>query len=310
MFPEPVDNIDDANVLAQPFDPRLQAAEPADDQTDLTPFLRGGVQSVDDCLVSQRIEFGGDHACLALLLPLAFHLDQLDQFVAQPGRSGVDAAELLRIGMAGYRIEEFGRIRSQFFVAGQQADITEEPSRRFAIVTRPEVDVSLDPGRFATHDDAELGMGPQALDPVNDLHCRLFQRLGPLQLVRVPEPRFEFNDRRHIFVVLGGSYQRVHDRAVAVGAVERLFDGHDIRIFCRLFDQPHDGQETVIGVVQQDILGGERVEHAAGQVDIGRGLRWPGIIFEFLEAEQVVQLAEGGQVERSRDAKDTLVRYM
>jgi len=51
-----------------------------------------------------------------------------------------------------------------------------------------------------------------------------------------------------------GAGERAHERAVAAGAVQRLFDGEDVGVLGRLLEKPHHRIERFVGVVEEDVL--------------------------------------------------------
>ena len=88
------------------------------------------------------------------------------------------------------------------------------------------------PSRRTTIDD--LGMGLELDEAEHDLGAGAFEIARPLDVRLLVEARLEFDQRHDRFAGFRRLGQRCDDRAVARGAVERLLDGDDIGIACRL----------------------------------------------------------------------------
>ena len=65
--------------------------------------------------------------------------------------------------------------------------------------------------------------------------------------------------------------QRAGDRAVAAGAVERLLDGDHVRVARRLAQELHHHVEAFVGVVDDDVLGADRREAVAAEIEDALG---------------------------------------
>ena len=97
-------------------------------------------------------------------------------------------------------------------------------------------------------------MGLPVDEAVDDLDPGALERARPHQILLFVEPRLEFNDRGDRLASLGGVDQRANDRRLLAGAVQRLLDRHDIRVRGGLLDELHHHLETLVGVVDEDVL--------------------------------------------------------
>ena len=69
------------------------------------------------------------------------------------------------------------------------------------------------------------------------------------------EARLDLDEGEHLLAGLGRVDQRLDDRAVAAGAVERLLDGEHVRVGGGLLEERlHARRERLVRVVQQHVL--------------------------------------------------------
>ena len=87
-------------------------------------------------------------------------------------------------------------------------------------------------------------MGFEAGNAVDHVHAGVFQAAGPVDVAGFVETGLQLDQRRDFLAVLGRPAQCPDDRRIAAGAIQRLLDGQDLRIFGRLLDQAHDGIES------------------------------------------------------------------
>ncbi len=282
----------------RPWHPGPQAADAADVQVDADAGSRGRVQGLDQFRVGQRIDLGNDVRPLALLAAFDLAVDQFQQLVAEAERRGGDPAVLLRHRVAGDGVEEAGGVGREFLVAGQEAHVAVQLGSHLVVVAGAEVDVALDPVRFAADDDADFGVRLEALDPVDHLDARLFEGLGPADVAGFVKAGLQLDQRRHVLARLRGPLQGGHDGAVAAGAVQDDLDRQHAGIVGGLLDQPHHRLEAFVRQRQQDILLLDRVEHARRRVHVGRRPWRPGVVLQFFEARDPAQRHQRGKVQR------------
>ncbi len=89
------------------------------------------------------------------------------------------------------------------------------------------------------------------MQAVDHVHAVLLEPARPGDVVRLVEAGLDLHERRDLLAVLGRPGERPDERAVAAGAVERLLDGEDVRVFGGLLDEADDRLERLVGVVQQ-----------------------------------------------------------
>lgn len=93
---------------------------------------------------------------------------------------------------------------------------------------------------------------------------------------------------------------------MACGAVEDLFDGDDVGVFCGFLDEAEDGFEGFVGVVEEDVAGGDGFEHGCAWGDGGGIAGGPFGIAEVIEAGEEGEFHEGCEAGWAIDADDFL----
>ena len=83
---------------------------------------------------------------------------------------------------------------------------------------------------LAPHDEAGLGVNLVADQAVDHMHAILFQAPRPLDVVRFIEARAQFHHGGDLLAVVHGVFERADDARIAAGAIERLFNGQDVRV--------------------------------------------------------------------------------
>ena len=118
-------------------------------------------------------------------------------------------------------------------------------------------------GALAADDQAELGMGLQFDEAVDDVDAGVFQIARPADVGGLVETRLQLHDRGDRLAGLHRFLQRLDDRAVARRSVERPLDGHDVRVGDRLAQVLHDNVEALVGVMDDDVLLADGAEAVA-----------------------------------------------
>ena len=90
--------------------------------------------------------------------------------------------------------------------------------------------------------------------PVSDMHPGTLQIACQQNIVLFVKPRFQLNDRCDGFTTLGRLDQCPDNRRIRCRAVECLADGQHIWIPRCLLQKPNNNFETLIGVVNNNIL--------------------------------------------------------
>src|SRR2546430_14811986 len=131
----------------------------------------------------------------------------------------------------------------------KQADVGVQPRGVRVVVAAPYVRVASGPPRSPAHDQRDLRVdlqGREAGDHVDA--CRL-ETLRPADVELLVEPRLELHEHRDILPVRGRPTQGFGDARRPTGTVQRELDRGDVRIVCRLGDEPLDaGAEGIVGM--------------------------------------------------------------
>ena len=169
--------------------------------------------------------------------------------------------------------------------------------------------VALEAVLLLADDFDELAVGLEADDAVDDVHAGAFELEGPGDVGVLVEARLDLDQRQHLLAGVGRVDQRVDDRRVGAGAVQRLLDGQHARVGGRLGEERlHRRGERIVGVVQQDVALADRGEDVlcAARFDFGdltvRG-RDERAVLEVRAVERL-QFEQYGEVERRGQAVD------
>ena len=155
----------------------------------------------------------------------------------------------------------------------------------------------------------QLAVGLQADEAVDDVAAGLLQLARPLDVGLLVEAGLDLDEDEDLLAGLGGVDQRVDDRGVARGPVQRLLDREDVRVGRGLLQEGlHGGGEGVVRVVQQHVAFAQRGE----DVRRGRRLDLGEVAVGARDELRVLQLGpverrdaeEAGEVERSGQRVD------
>ena len=246
------------------------------------------------------------------LVELDLLLDEVDEPGAHRARRDEQPLEPAARGEAGEQVEEAREVLADLRVAGEEAEVLVDPRRLAVVVAGADVAVADEALRLLAHDEAELGVGLEPDDAVDDVDARLLQLAGPRDVVDLVEAGLDLDDREHLLARLGRVDEGVDDGRVAGGPVERLLDREHLGVARRLLDEGlHRRRERVVGVLDEHVL----VAHRREQVDrlraLGRGEVRVRAREELGELEvgavDVGDGEEAAQVERRRQAVDLAV---
>ena len=163
---------------------------------------------------------------------------------------------------------------------------------------------------LAAQHERRLRVRLEADDAVDDVHAHFFEGTGPADVGLLVESSLELDDGGDLLAVLLRLDERLDDRAVEAGAVERLLDAEDGRVVGRLGDEGLDrGGERVVGVVDEHVALAQHGEELVGVVrrvgEAGRRHRRPRLGVQVGAVERV-HAPEAGQVERGGDPEDAV----
>src|SRR5262245_59979138 len=146
-------------------------------------------------------------------------------------------------------------------------------------------------------------MSLEAHEAVHNVTARTLQHLRPADVRLFVEAGLHLNQHHHLLTGLGGRDERVHDRGVAAGAVERLLDGEDVRIGGRLLDEALDaGREGMVRVMHEDVRVAESGEDAAWGLSLGElrmGRRYERAVLEIRPIDLAVYLPQPREVQQA-----------
>ncbi len=307
------------DVLAHPGHSRHEAADAADEQVDFHAGAAGAVERVDDGRLDQRIHLRRDRGRLSggSIRRLAVdHLDRPRQVVdrgddqAPPlQRAVLHLHQPLHIGHgeAGQEIHQLRRVVAEVGIAGEEVDVRVEPCRDGVVVAGGEVRVAPQPVAFAADDEADLAVCLDAHEAVDDLHSRFLEVPRPGDVLALVEAGLQLHDRRHLLAARRGLGEGLDDRGAAVGAVERLLDGHDVGIFGRHLHELHNRRERIVRPVQQHVAAADDGEDVLARGQLCRDAGIERLVLQFRRVDAVVDLQEIAEFERAGGEEDVVV---
>ena len=290
-----------------PSTPGLQRADAAHHDLDRHAGLRRAVERVDDLLVDQRVALDPDPG----VLPGPRQLDLLADRAHDAAADAVRRRQHRPVGVlprvAGEHVEQVGDVRADARVGGEQADVLVEPRGLRVVVAGADVAVAADGRALLAHDQRHLAVRLQPDQAVDHVHARLLQRARPGDVGLLVEPRLDLDQRDDLLAGLGRVDQRVDDRRVAGGAVQRLLDREHLRVGRGLLDEPlHARGERVVRVVHEHVALAQRREDALRRLALAERRvrrRHERRVLQLL-AVHAVQLAQAGQVEQAGHLDD------
>ncbi len=301
----------DPDVLAQPRHARPDRADAAHPHVHRHARLGGPVEGVDQLLVDDRVELDLHERRPPGVVVRDLPVDAADQPVPQPARGGQQPPVGLAARVAGEPVEQVAQVGPDLRVRRQQPDVLVEPRGLGVVVAGADVRVAAQCVALLADHQGELGVRLEADQPVDDVAARLLQLAGPLDVGLLVEARLDLDQHQDLLAGLGRVDQRVHDRGVAGGAVQRLLDRQHVRVGRRLLqEREHGGGEAVVRVVQQHVplAHGREDVRLRGRLDVGqpaRGARHELRVLQLRpvqprDAEQPRQVQRTGQREDLR----------
>ena len=122
--------------------------------------------------------------------------------------------------------------------------------------------VPLDAMRLPSDHDANFAMSLQPLDPVNNVNACSLHLTGPVNIALLIKSRFQLNQGGDIFTILRRADEGVDDRAFFTCPIKCLFDGKDVGVIGRLFNESNHRLKALVWVIQQHTFFGKRLKNA------------------------------------------------
>ena len=134
------------------------------------------------------------------------------------------------------------------------------------VVAGTEMRVGPDGAGFAAHHQRQFRVGFEFGEAEHHLDPGRLHRTGEADVGFLVEAGAQFHHGGDGFAGFRGLDQRLDDRAVAAGTVQRLLDGDHAGILRGLAQELHHDVETLVGVVDDDVLGANGGETIAAEV--------------------------------------------
>ena len=309
MFQEIPHNGTDRDIFAHPGNPRLQTADPPDNQVNFHPCRRSLIQGGNDILVAQGIHFGNNPGRPSIQGKLLFPGDKMPEPVLQPQRRQRQFVPHTGLRITRKHVEYGGGVLAYVLRAGQKPNISVKLCRGVIVISRAQMYIPPDAVLFPAHYQRNLTVGFQAYQTVNHMAARFFQHSGPYNIIFLVKAGLQLHQHRHLLAVLCRLGQRRNDRGIAADPVEGLLDGQNLRILCRLPDKVHHRGKGLVRMVQQNISFEDFVKNmAAGRQLWHRLGRIPGRL-QMPEALHAVNLHQHRQIQRPLNGINILGFY-
>ena len=301
MLEEASDDGADGDVLADAGDAGPQAADAANDEVDFRAGLRGGVERFDEFLVHEGVHLGDD--------PRRFAGARGGGFVFDVGHHRLVCGEgcedeflrALKVADAGEEVEEIRGVLTEVGLRGEEGEVGVKAGGAGVVVAGAEVDVAAQAVVVAPHDEGDLAVDLVVHDAIDDVDAGFLEAARPSDVVRLVEARFQLGDGGDLLAIAHGVHERADDARVAAGAVERLFDGEDVRIGGGLLQKIHDAGETLIRVMHEHVALADDGEEIAGAAEGGRDRGDERFVPQLRRVVALVDGHEAHGVERAVD---------
>ena len=230
MLEEAADDRADANVVADAWHCRTQAADPAHHQVHRDARLRRAIEQPDHLIVGDGVDLHHQPRRTASLGVLDLPLDQLLE--ALPELHGRDdhRPELLLIGVAGQVVEDVGDVIDDVRIRGEETEVRVHLRGVGVVVPGARMNVALNPARLLTDDETELGVRLQIGEAVHHVDAMRLQPLGPQDVVPLVESRLQFNEDGDLLARFGCGDEQRNERRIRADAVQRHLDRCHMRI--------------------------------------------------------------------------------
>ena len=237
--------------------------------------------------------------------------DLVEDAVAQLVGRGEHLAVVRGAAVAGEVVEHVAHVGADLLVDGEQTEVCVQARRRRVVVARADVHVVAHAVALAAHHQHALGVRLERGLPVDDVHARLLERLGPMDVHALIEAGLELDQRDRLLAALGRVDQRRHERRVVARAVDGQLDREDVRVGDRLLDEALDrGGERNVGVVHEQVAFAHRAEHIGTLVLVAQQTRVRDaderLLAQLAVPGQLDQLPERSHVEQPVDGVDLL----
>ncbi len=234
--------------------------------------------------------------------------DLVDQTAAERERRNEQLPKALRAPEARDVVEEVGDIGRDGVVGGEDSDVLVDARRRGVVVAGADVRIPAQGVALAADDERHLRVDLHVGKPVHDVDARLFERLRPLDVAQLVEPRFQLDKADRLLSVLGALDERADQDAVVARAVDGRLHRDHLRIPHRcLGEHVEASTERAVRLVHEDVRPSNLVEDprrlGLGGGEARRNRRYPGLVLQ-VRAVEGHQLLELGEVERALDAVD------
>ena len=240
MLKELAENRAHGNVVRNPLDAGLKAADAAHEAVHLDTRDRGFIKQPDHIGVNKLIALQHNTAIPLTLMAFNLSADSALDSASHAGRRNKEPAIVIADGVSGHHVEEVRHIGADILRRREKAKVGVVLRGAGVVVAGADMNVGADAARFLTDHEAELGMHFEPHEAVNHVHALALHFFRPVDVPLFVETGLQFHHGGNLLPALTRFHQRLHDRGVIAHAVKRHLDTQHCGVLGRLLHQIHD----------------------------------------------------------------------
>ena len=245
----------DTDILAQTLNARAQSANTANHYIHRHTSLRSAVQRIDDGLIHHGVALNLNLRRAASLVVLNLLINALNQAATQSTRRHQQRLVVGLRCVTRQLVEQAGNILTNLLIAGDDAQILVETSRRRVVVTGTNMSVTAQVVTLAAHHQRQLAVSLQTHDAVHHVHAGALQLTSPRDVGFLIKASLNLDQRHNLLARFSRLNQRIHDGGVTTGAVQGLLNRLNTRVSGSLRQERlHTGRKRIVRVVQQHVM--------------------------------------------------------
>src|SRR5690606_31860877 len=199
-----------SDILRKARNAGPQTADAAHDEVDFDTGLARLVERGDDLRIDQGIHLRPDRCRTARFRVANLVANVLQDSRANAVRTRRHHLEILRLAVTRDEIEDARHVAADGAVGGEERQVGVDARSVGVVVPRADMAVGGDVVSLTTDDEAELGVGLELNEAVDDVDAGLLHLTRKIDVGRLVEPRLQLDDRSH--------------RLAGVGSLLKCFD--------------------------------------------------------------------------------------
>ena len=236
MLKELAENRAHGDVVGNPLDAGLEAADTAHEAVHLDARDRGFIKQPDHIGVNKLIALQHNAAVPFTLMAFNLSADSALDSASHAGRGNEEPAIVITDGVSGHHVEEVRHIGADILGGREKAKVGVVLRGAGIVVAGADMNIGADAARFLTDHEAELGMHFEPHKAVNHVYALALHFFCPVDVPLFVETGLQFHHSGNLLPALTRFHQRLHDRGVIADAVKRHLDGDDVGVLRQIHD--------------------------------------------------------------------------